>query len=128
MQVPIPDITPEQMEAIQKDVDLINREFTVWVNLDVVLVSPPISAMAEYLWEHCLVAMGTLVNEDKQDEADTQPVSTLINALSFGMHLGKLGYDENSFTQVIRTELSEEDERRLLGDSDHPGESAGTGI
>jgi len=113
-QIPIPDLTPEQQAAIQKDLDLINREFKIWVEIDMTLVPLALSAMAEFLFIQGQDSAKELYQEGKIDAAARMQVSTIINALSFGMYLGKQGHDDKSFAQVISTTLSAEDERRLL--------------
>jgi hypothetical protein len=122
----MPDLTPDQQAAIQADMSKVNQEFLTWMETDRVLVPIPISAFADFLWARCKEDMENLSRAQDLEGIEHAPIGALINALSFGMHLGKMGYDEDSFTHVFNTELSEEDEKRLLGEDS--GGTAGTAL
>lgn len=126
MQIPIPDMPPEKMARIQKEMDDVADAFKAWGEIDLPIAPAPIAGMAALFHQQCLGNMAKLIKEKREQEADTEPEVALINAISFGMYLGRLGYSEDSFEPLISLEMSEEDERRLLGGGAEGKGSGGT--
>lgn len=121
------------MKAIQTEMDAVNEALTEWSKVDLVVVPLPLSAVAEFFYGRSLLAMQQAYEAGDQETMEHEPAQALINALSFGMYLGRLGYSEDSFIKLLDTELSKEDERKLLsgpdsGTEDTPGETTGTGV
>lgn len=111
---------PERLAQIQKEMDQIAEEFQKWTEIDLPLAPIPLAGIAEMIHQHCMGHMARYLEKGDEEAANAEPISALLNAMSFGMYLGRLGYNEASFTSAISLELSEEDERRLLsaGDTD----------
>jgi hypothetical protein len=123
------------MKAIQTEMDAVNEALVEWSKVDLVVVPLPLTAVAEFIYGRSLLAMRQAYEAGDQETMEHEPVQALTNALSFGMYLGRLGYSEDSFIKLLDTELSKEDERKLLsgpdsgsGIEDTPGETTGTGV